>query len=875
MAGSVLAIALQTSVFAQAATNMVNFYASSGQTLVGPAATGSTNDIWNPLTCSWGFSGTASSCVDVLGNSVSDQISVSGCGGFFTGDPTGPETTNLFGDVLLDYCGTSISVSISGLATNADYVMYNYTIGSSANTGGTLTWIDGAGKTNIATADNTTYTPTSFVLNQNYTVLTGQSDANGEINFSLSDVADPCWNGMQIYPAPPVPTISHQPQSTTNSLGSMARFIAGATGVGLTYQWSLTNGTILTNCASATLTISNVAASDAGGYIVTIKNSQGGTVTSQPATLTISSEPLLMNVQVNINGNGGNTNYAGAGILGYSGDLWNQFTIAYGVFSMGLLDSFENLTPVTFSLANTGGSGNDSTGDDGNGAFSLLTSYYDVTNAVMTITLAGLNINAVYTIITYDAGGAYGQGATLGGDLTGTAPGNLTFAKLNLGDDCLENTNIITDNYGNVTFTVTPSSGQQVAAFNGLQIELQSIPAGSSPVVSQVSPQNVSDYVGQSVTFSARAISVPPITSYQWLHNNAPLKDAPGHISGSSTPVLAIRSQFATDAGTYTIVVNNGNGASSNSATLTVSATVPPPATNLVGAWLTGATNLADTSGYQSAGLHGGFVVTSNGITASHYVFTNDVPSGTTGQSLWLYSNDTAIAITNSSDLDGNYTDTFDDTINTNGMSVACWAKGVPGAWIPWVSKYGGNVAGWQFGGNASGNTPCWAVDETSGAVDVSSTLGSADGNWHFYAGVYSPVTGDCKLYVDGVLAAQATGQGPLNPSPDSHLVIGGQDAGGNAFDNYFTGEIYGVRIYKSELSAAQVNYLFTPVAPSVPSFSDRPILQGTQFVLSWSGGSLLQATNVMGPWMSTGATSPFTNDFTTSPQMFYKLSNP
>jgi hypothetical protein len=284
---------------------------------------------------------------------------------------------------------------------------------------------------------------------------------------------------------------------------------------------------------------------------------------------------------------------------------------------------------------------------------------------------------------------------------------------------------------------------------------------------------------------------------------------------------------------------------------------------------------LADTSGYQSAGLHGGFVVTSNAITASHYVFTNDVPSGTTGQSLWLYSNDTAIAITNSSDLDGNYTDTFDDTINTNGMSVACWAKGVPGAWIPWVSKYGGNVAGWQFGGNASGNTPCWAIDETSGAVDVSSTLGSADGNWHFYAGVYSPVTGDCKLYVDGVLAAQETGQGPLNPSPDSHLVIGGQDAGGNAFDNYFTGEIYGVRIYKSELSAAQVNYLFTPVAPSVPSFSGRPILQGTQFVLSWSGGSLLQATNVMGPWMSTGATSPFTNDFTTSPQVFYKLSNP
>jgi hypothetical protein len=536
MAGSVLTVAMQTHVFAQVATNMVNFYASSGQTLAGPAATGSTNDIWNPLTCNWGFSGTASSCVDVLGNSVSDQISVSGCGGFFTGDPTGPETTNLFGDCLLDYCGTSISVSVTGLATNADYVMYNYMIGSSANTGGTLTWIDGAGKTNIATADNTTYTPTSFVLNQNYTVLTGQSDANGEINFTLSEVADPCWNGMQIYPAPPVPAISLQPRSTTNSLGSMAQFIVGATGVGLTYQWSLANGMILTNCTSPTLTISNVAAGDAGSYIVTIKNSQGGSVTSQPATLTISSDPLLMNVQVNINGNGGNTNYSGAGILGYPGDLWNQFTIAYSVSSIGLLDSFGNLTPVTFSLANTGGSGNDSSGDDGSGAFSLLTSYYDVTNSVMTVTLSGLNTNAVYAIITYDAGDAYGQGATLGGALTGTAPGSQTFSKLNLGNDCLENTNIITDNSGNVTFTVSPSSGQQVAAFNGLQIEQQNLQVGAAPVLGQVSPQNVSDYVGQSATFSARAISVAPITSYQWLRNNAPLTDATGHISGSTCP---------------------------------------------------------------------------------------------------------------------------------------------------------------------------------------------------------------------------------------------------------------------------------------------------------------------------------------------------
>lgn len=200
LAGSSLALAMQTPVLAQVATNMVNFYVDGGQpAMAGPAVVGSSGDIWNAVNGGGGLSG---ACQDVLGNPVNDNISISWCGGLFGGDATGPATANLFYACLLDYCGTAINVSVTGLAANTDYIMYNYTIGGGGNTGGTLTWTDGTGATLTATADNTSYTPTSFVPNQNYTVLTGQSDANGAINFTLSNVGYPCWNGMQLVPVP-------------------------------------------------------------------------------------------------------------------------------------------------------------------------------------------------------------------------------------------------------------------------------------------------------------------------------------------------------------------------------------------------------------------------------------------------------------------------------------------------------------------------------------------------------------------------------------------------------------------------------------------------------------------------------------------------
>jgi hypothetical protein len=393
-------------------------------------------------------------------------------------------------------------------------------------------------------------------------------------------------------------------------------------------------------------------------------------------------------------------------------------------------------------------------------------------------------------------------------------------------------------------------------------------------------PQSISVYLAETAVMSIAESGTAPITN-QWQFNGANLVDGTYGatvISGSASSKLTIFNVTAAFQGTYNVTISNSKGKQTGiPATLTViGPTVPPPAANLVGSWLTGAATLADTSGYSPAGTHDGYGVAGTGTPASNYAFTNDVPPGAYGHSLWLEGN-TAIAISNSSTVDTAYVNTFDNTINT-AMTVMCWAKGVPGGWNPWVSKYG-EGPGWQLRIN-NGADPCWTVRGTSGNDDMaSSTATPSDGNWHHYAGTYDSVSGNRILYVDGVVAVSETGNLLYSMAPAEHLTIGGKDQpSGNNFGNYFTGEIYGVYIYDTALTAAQINNSLIWSATSEPSFSGLAGIttgpKGPQFVLTWEGGRLLGATNVTGPWTPTGATSPYTNSMTNS-RMFFQLVNP
>lgn len=308
----------------------------------------------------------------------------------------------------------------------------------------------------------------------------------------------------------------------------------------------------------------------------------------------------------------------------------------------------------------------------------------------------------------------------------------------------------------------------------------------------------------------------------------------------------------------------------------------------LVGEWLAGATNFADVSGYTPPGTHDGYIV-----GAGDYVFTNDVPPGYSGQSLFFYNGDTGLAISNSSILDANYKDTFDNQIN-GAFTVSFWAKGWPTVWSPWVSKWGdfanypdySSTSGWQFRSYGNGPFACFTLRDlnvglpsydSDGGDDMEPTntaFATEDGNWHFYAGTFDGGTGVRDLYVDGALAAQNTNDVPYVLAAAEHLCIGAKDQPpGNNFGSFSTFEIYDVRVFNSAPPfIAQV-----PITWQVISGAN-----GDNLVLSWHLGSLFQATNLAGPWTmtgfvtnligyQTGVPSPYTNNVTVAPQMFYK----
>jgi hypothetical protein len=366
-------------------------------------------------------------------------------------------------------------------------------------------------------------------------------------------------SGSQVYAlyagavgAGSAPIILQQPSSTTISAGATAEFSVAAVGTApFTYKWALNGNPLsdtgrITGSTNSVLIIKSVGSGDVGNYTVTVTGAIAPAAVSQPASLTLSARPEQINLQVSSDGYG---SYTGAAILGQAGDKWNY----YPGGTQSLVDYGGNPSGVTFAI--TGNSGNyNNYSATAPYTYPLLVPYYYVSSGTMTMTLTGLNTNAVYTVVAYGVGNAVGQGALFGGALTGTNSG-ADWTVLTANDNYIENTNIITDGSGNLVFTVSNPVGLTYGAFNGLQIAAQNL-AGALPVLDPVQPEDVTNYAGGSETFSVRAVNA---TSYQWLDGTTVLHDG-GDISGSKTAVLTLNPLKLGDTGAYSCLVSNANG---------------------------------------------------------------------------------------------------------------------------------------------------------------------------------------------------------------------------------------------------------------------------------------------------------------------------
>ncbi len=106
---------------------------------------------------------------------------------------------------------------------------------------------------------------------------------------------------LTVNTSPVAPVFNSQPASLVVVAGSTASFTAVAGGTApISYQWNK-NGTPISGATSSALSLSNVQTTDDGSYTLTASNSVGS-VTSNPAQLTVTTSTPLVNSAYNLTG---------------------------------------------------------------------------------------------------------------------------------------------------------------------------------------------------------------------------------------------------------------------------------------------------------------------------------------------------------------------------------------------------------------------------------------------------------------------------------------------------------------------------------------------------------------------------------------------
>jgi hypothetical protein len=210
----------------------------------------------------------------------------------------------------------------------------------------------------------------------------------------------------------------------------------------------------------------------------------------------------------------------------------------------------------------------------------------------------------------------------------------------------------------------------------------------------------------------------------------------------------------------------------------------------------------------------------------------------------------------------------------TNAVTVVAWLQlsGLNG--FDGVVGHGDTSWRMSVDGSAipAGNTGDAQGDAFNGSVNVN------DGNWHMLAYTYNGFAGQTfngRLYLDGTLvASNSVSAAPVGNGLD--MWIGGSpDYGIAAGKRIVAANMADVAVFAEGFTGAQITGLYNGTFVASPTTLTLT-RSGTNTVLNWQEGLLLQSSSVRGPWTTNySATPPYTVPTTNSSQFYRLLINP
>jgi hypothetical protein len=201
----------------------------------------------------------------------------------------------------------------------------------------------------------------------------------------------------------------------------------------------------------------------------------------------------------------------------------------------------------------------------------------------------------------------------------------------------------------------------------------------------------------------------------------------------------------------------------------------------------------------------------------------------------------------------------------TGPLTAMAWVN-APTTPTHFSGMFGHGDASWRLSINGAGD-PGAADGSAPDATSATSIVGSG---WRMIAYTYSGVSGGANsgsLYVDGVLVATNNASTPAGDGSD--VWIGGSPDYGAS--RLFAGSMAHAAIFNRCLSVSEIQALRNASNVVPPVTLGLSSVGSGSLTLTWSHGSLVEAVDPAGPWVTNAATSPYVVA-PTNAQRYYKV---